>query len=131
MPLQPTQMQKQLFLRYFFATVWLANGFVCKVLNFVPRHGQIVGRILGETHASLLTVCIGLAEIGMAIWIISGIKPRWNALTQIAIVLTMNLLEFFFVPDLLLWGRFNLIFASLFVCLVYYNEFLLRNSPKP
>lgn len=130
MPLPP-QIQKQLFLRYFFATVWLVNGLLCKVLDLVPRHGQIVGRILGENHASLLTVCIGLAEIGMAIWIVSGIKARWNALTQIGIVLTMNLLEFFLVPDLLLWGKFNLIFASLFVCLVYHHEFLLPNSLQP
>ena len=36
----------------------------------------------------------------------------------------MNVLEFFLAPDLLLFGRFNLVIAISFVGLVYYNEFV-------
>ncbi len=40
----------------------------------------------------------------------------------------MNGLEFSMVPDLLLWGRFNLVFALLFIGIVYYNEFVLKKN---
>ena len=115
------------FLNYFIATVWLINGLFCKVLNLVPRHQEIVGRILGETYARELTFLIGLAEIVMTIWVLSRILSRLNAITQIVIVMLMNILEFILVPDLLLWGRFNFLFASLFCAVIYYNEF----SKKP
>lgn len=105
-----------------FALVWLVNGLYCKVLDAVPRHRQIVARILGEPQAAMLTTLIGLAEIGMAVWILSGIRPRWCAWCQIVIVLIMNLIEFMLVPDLLLFGRANLLVASFFVVVVYLAE---------
>ena len=110
-------------LTYCIAMVWMANGLFCKVLNLVPRHEHIVARILGETYARPLTLTIGLAEIGMAIWVLSRIKPRLNAVIQMVVVATMNTLEFFMVPDLLLWGKLNAFFAFLFVLLIYYHEF--------
>ncbi|AEE49436.1 DoxX-like family protein [Haliscomenobacter hydrossis] len=117
-------------LTYCIAMVWMANGLFCKVLNLVPRHEQIVARILGEAYARPLTLAIGLAEIGMAIWVLSRIKPRLNAVLQMAVVATMNTLEFFMVPDLLLWGKLNAFFAFLFVLLIYYHEFHLRAFKK-
>lgn len=110
-------------LNYLIAAIWLANGLFCKVLNLVPRHEQIVARILGNDHSQLITVLIGLSEIAMAAWIISRILPRVNAIVQIVIIATMNTLEFFLAPDLLLWGKANAIFAFLFILLIYYNEF--------
>jgi len=116
------------FLNYLIAAVWIANGLFCKVLNLVPRHQEIVARILGNDHAGLLTKAIGGSEIAMAIWILSRFQTRLNAITQITIIGTMNVLEFFLAPDLLLWGRFNLLFAFLFMILIFYNEFFLRHS---
>jgi uncharacterized membrane protein YphA (DoxX/SURF4 family) len=110
-------------LTYCIATVWITNGLFCKVLNLVPRHQEIVGRIIGIDYARPLTLLIGLSEIGMAIWILSGVKTRLNVFSQIIIVVTMNTLEFILVPDLLLWGKMNSIFAFLFVLVVYCNEF--------
>jgi len=111
------------WLHYFIAIVWIANGLFCKVLNFVPRHQEIVARILGTEYARLLTVLIGVAEIGMAIWTLSRIQKRLNVVTQILVIATMNSLEFFLVPDLLLWGKANAFFAFVFIALIYYNEF--------
>lgn len=108
------------------AAVWLVNGFVCKVLNLVPRHQQIVANILGSDHSRSFTLLIGLAEIGMGIWILSGIKPKMNAITQIVVILAMNTLEFILVPHLLLWGKANAIFAFLFVLFIYYYTFYLN-----
>lgn len=107
------------------ALVWLANGLFCKVLNLVPRHQEIVATILGADYAWLFTKAIGVSEILMAVWIISGIKPRWCAIAQMVIVATMNTLEFILVPNLLLWGKMNSVFALLFIILVYINEFKL------
>ena len=115
-------------LTYLIALVWLANGFFCKVLNLVPRHQQIVARILGDDYARPLTLLIGFSEIGMAVWILSGIKSRLNATFQILVVAAMNILEFMLVPDLLLWGKVNSIFAFTFILLIYYNEFHLHKK---
>ena len=115
-------------LTYFIATVWIANGFFCKVLNLVPRHQEIVARILGNDHSRLLTILIGLSETLMTVWILSGIKTRLNAATQILVIATMNTLEFILVPDLLLWGKANSIFAFMFILLIYYNEFRLNKK---
>ncbi len=116
-------------LTYFIAAVWVSNGLFCKVLNLVPRHQQIVAAILGEGGARPLTVAIGIAEIGMAAWILSRIRARWSAVFQICVVGIMNVLEFVLVPDLLLWGRANAIFALCFVAMVYYHEFMLNHPP--
>ncbi len=108
--------------------VWLANGLFCKVLNLVPRHQEIVSRILGSDNATIYTKLIGFSEIIMAIWIISGFRSRVNVIIQIIIIAIMNILEFILVPDLLLWGKWNSVFALLFILLIYYNEFILKSK---
>ncbi|WP_439882165.1 DoxX-like family protein [Pontibacter sp. MBLB2868] len=115
-------------LTFSIAAVWLVNGLFCKVLNLVERHEQIVAQILGSDFSRPMTLLIGLSEIGMAVWVLSGINTRLNALAQITIVATMNVLEFVLVPDLLLWGRMNAAFALLFILVVYYNEFELNRK---
>ena len=115
-------------LSYTIAFVWIANGLLCKVLDLVPRHQQIVARILGDAHSRNLTMLIGFLEIGMAVWILSNIKPRFNALLQIAIVGVMNVVEYILAPDLLLWGKMNAFFAFLFILVIYVNEFHLNKK---
>ena len=112
----------------FIATVWIVNGLFCNVLYLVPRHQNIVERIIGHTHAELLTKAIGMAEILMAVWILSRIKSRVNAMLQIIIILIMNGIEFILAPDLLLWGRANIIFAFLFIVFIHYNEFRMNKQ---
>ena len=123
-----TDRKKHQLLNYFIAAVWLVNGLLCKVLNLVPRHQEIVARILGNDSSRLLTILIGVSEILMAIWILSKAWTRINAIIQILVIATMNTIEFLLVPDLLLWGRANAIFAFLFILLIYYNEFRLNKN---
>jgi hypothetical protein len=78
-----------------------------------------------------LTVLIGLLEIMRAVWILSGLWARLNAVTQIIVVAIMNTLEFFLVPGLLLWGRLNSLWAFVFILLIYYNEFWLNKKALP
>lgn len=103
--------------------IWFVNGFFCKVLNLVPRHQEIVGRILGQQHAWLFTKSIGVAEMFMVVWILNRIKSRFCAIFQIVIVGAMNIIESILAPDLLLFGRVNIVFASIFIVLIYVNEF--------
>ena len=115
-------------LSYCIAAVWIANGLFCKVLNLVPRHEQIVARILGDDYSRLLTILIGVSEIIMAVWILSGYKSKLNAIAQIIVVAIMNTIEFMLVPDLLLWGKLNSVFAFIFILVVYCNEFYLNKK---
>ena len=114
-------------LNYLIAAVWIANGLFCKVLNLVPRHQEIIARIIGNAHAGVLTRAIGFSELAMAVWILSGFRTKLNAVAQVLVIATMNSLEFIMAPDLLLWGRFNALFAFLFILVILYNEFYLRN----
>ena len=123
-----TDTNKHQFLNYFIATIWLANGLFCKVLNLVPRHQEIVARIIGDDHSRQFTLLIGLSEIIIAVWILSSFSTRLNALIQIVIIAVMNSFEFFLVPDLLLWGKANAVFAFMLILLIYYNEFHLNKK---
>lgn len=115
-------------LSYCIAAVWLVNGLFCKVLNLVPRHQQIVAKILGAEHSRTLVILIGLAEVTMAAWILSGYKSRLNTIAQLLVVASMNSLEFILAPELLLWGRLNALFAFFFLVIAYTNEFYLNKK---
>jgi DoxX-like family len=112
-------------LRIGIALVWLINGLFCKLLNLVPRHQLIVSQILGEEYANIITKAIGISEILMFVWIISRIKPRLCAITQIIVIATMNIVEFILVPDLLLFGKLNIVMAAVLIVAIFINEFLL------
>ena len=116
------------WLHYFTATVWMVNGLLCKMLNLVPRHQEIVARILSTDNARILTLLIGFAETAIAVWILSGIRKRFNTILQIVLIVTMNTIEFILAPDLLLWGRANSVFAFAFIILIYYNEFQVNKK---
>lgn len=40
----------------------------------------------------------------------------------------MNVMEFVIAPDLLLFGRLNIVVASVFVLVIWYNEYGLKKS---
>jgi hypothetical protein len=125
-----TKREKHKILSYCIAIVWLVNGLICKLLNLIPRHEQIVARILGKEYSRPLTIVIGISEIVMAFWILSGFKARLNTISQIAVIVIMNTLEFVLVPDLLLWGKFNSVFALLLILVIYINEFYLNKNQQ-
>ncbi len=110
------------------ALVWLVNGLLCKILNLVPRHQEIVGRILSDDYAIILTKLIGIGEVAIAIWILLGIFSKLNCWVQIILVVVMNILEFILVPEYLLWGKGNLPFALLFAALVFVNYYYLGKN---
>ena len=120
----------KMILTVLIAFVWLIKGLICKVLNLVPRHQQIVARILGEDYAGIITRTIGMFEILMAIWILSRIHSKLCAATQIVLVALMNVIEFAVVPDLLLFGRMNIVLATVLIAVIYINEFVLLSGKR-
>lgn len=115
-------------LTIFIALVWFINGLICKVLGLVPRHQQIVEQVLNTDHSLVITRFIGVLEILMALWIVSQKFTKLNTIFQISLVIVMNLLEFYNAPNLLLWGKYNLFFAILFVGCIYYQTFVLKTQ---
>ena len=107
---------------YLIALIWFTNGLICKVLGLVPRHQAIVAQILGGEHAYLFTKLIGVSEVLMSFWIVSKWNRKLNAIVQCVIIATMNILEFLLVPDLLLWGKWNSLFALLLIGFIVWNE---------
>lgn len=112
------------YINYVIALVWLMNGLYAKIFNAVPRHQAIVSDILGAQWGPLLTKLIGISEVVMAFWILSRWFYKLNAGLQIGIILVMNVLENYLCSDLLLWGRWNFVFALLFCGLIYWNNFI-------
>lgn len=123
-----TKIQLHNLLSYFIATVWFINGLYCKILHQVPRHERIVATILNDTYAIELTGIIGFLEVGMAIWVLTRYRSKLNTTLQIVVIFVMNLLEFFIVPNLLLWGVYNSVFALLFMTIIYYSYYLRTNA---
>ena len=94
----------------------------------MPRHQEIVARILGDEYAAAITRVIGVLEVLMVIWILSGYRSKLNAVIQITIILLMNIIELLLAKDLLLFGAANIVFAFLFSLLIYYYAFRLKGN---
>lgn len=106
------------------ALVWVLNGLFAKVLGLAPRHIEIVSKFVGEHAAKPTTVLIGIGEVVLAVIILSQWRPLLIARAQITLVLTMNVLEFHFARELLLWGPLNFLFAAVFCVVCFLNGHL-------
>jgi hypothetical protein len=109
------------FVTYSIAVVWLLFGLLGKLVPITSTHNQIVARVFGGDVSGPITMAIGIGELFMALWVVSG---RWAPVCgwlQIVLVLTMNCIELTVARDLLLWGPMNGVFALLFVSVVYLN----------
>jgi uncharacterized membrane protein YphA (DoxX/SURF4 family) len=89
----------------FVAGIWLLHGLYNKLLGGSARHLAIVQSVPGlegVTGQRVLTL-VGIGEVAIALWVLSGWRPRVCAATQTAALLSMNVLELTFARDLLLW----------------------------
>jgi uncharacterized membrane protein YphA (DoxX/SURF4 family) len=78
--------------RLVLAGVWLHQGVWAKILDGDPSHREIVGRMPGMTHRSAraATTAIGVLEAAMAVWVLSGLRPRTCAAVQIGLMAGFN-----------------------------------------
>ena len=114
----PSSPRWHLFATLFIAGVWIFHGLYSKVLAGIPRHRSIVAAILGERFADVAVILIGILEILLGLWILSGIRRRLNALLQSLALITMNTLEILFAREFLLSAT-GMVFLNLcFIALI-------------
>jgi len=91
--------------RPFVASVWLVHGLYNKLLGGSPRRLAIVQSVpgLGGAPGVGVLAAVGVFEVLLAVWILSG-WARWRcATTQTVALLSMNVVELTFARHLLLW----------------------------
>ena len=79
-------------IRVALAAVWLYEGLWCKLLGRVPHQEEVVAAhpLFGPRSAGLVLKAIGVVEVGLAVWVLSGVAPWLAALAQTALLVGMN-----------------------------------------
>jgi DoxX-like family len=74
------------------AATWLHQGLWCKLLGRDRRQAEIARRMPGlhGDRAAAALAAIGLAEVALAGWVLSGRRPRAVAAGQTALLVAMN-----------------------------------------
>ena len=74
------------------ALVWLYEGLWCKLLNGDPRQLEVVKNVpnYGPRVGALFLKALGVVEVALALWALSGISPLWCALAQTLLLVTLN-----------------------------------------
>jgi hypothetical protein len=96
--------QSQAFLvtsQILIGSVWVFHGLYSKLLDGIPRHRLIVGRILGEAMARPACKLIGMLEVLVGLWIYTGWLKMPCAVLQTLALFSMNVLEIALARDLL------------------------------
>jgi len=80
--------------------VWLYEGLWCKILGRVASQIQVVTAVprLGARWGPLVLKLLGIVEVALAAWVISGIGPGGCAIAETVLLVTLNL-------NGLLWAR--------------------------
>jgi uncharacterized membrane protein YphA (DoxX/SURF4 family) len=80
-------------LRLVVASVWLHQGTWTKLLGPEGRHHEIVAAVpgLGPVAARRATRALGAGETALALWVLSGHRPRRAAAVQTGALVAMNL----------------------------------------
>ncbi len=82
--------------------VWIFHGAFSKLADGIPRHRQIVGRILGESLASPATTAVGILEILLGLWAFTAWRKVPCAVVQTLAIAGMNTLEILLARQLLI-----------------------------
>jgi hypothetical protein len=101
-------------------SVWVFHGVYSKILDGIPRHRLIVGRILGTARAGVATKVIGFLELLLGIWVFTGWQPLGCAAVQTAAIVAMNSLEIILARELLISAIGMLILNAGFLALVWH-----------
>ncbi len=74
------------------ALVWLYQGFWCKVLGRVPHQEAVIGSapFLNAAQAHMLLQALGFFETLLAVWVLSGWRPKMAALSETLLLVGMN-----------------------------------------
>ena len=103
------------------AAVWIVHGLYNKLLGGSPRHLAIVQAVPGleGSIGAAVLAGVGLFEVGIAVWVLSGRAPRVCAAVQTAALLSMNAVELTYARHLLLWPAGLLPINAAFLALAW------------
>jgi len=82
------------------AAVWLYEGLWCKLLGGERHQVQVVEAVpkLGPIVGRRFLLALGVAEVAIGVWVLSGLTPGLCAIAQTALLVTLN-------ANGLLWAR--------------------------
>lgn len=74
------------------AGVWLYEGLWCKLLGGDPNQLTVVQAVprLGPAIGAVFLKVLGVVEVAMAVWALSGVKPVACAIAQTALLVALN-----------------------------------------
>ena len=81
-----------LLIRAAVALVWLYEGLWCKLMGRMPHQLEVVAAhpLFHSGRAAWALRAVGVVEIGLAVWELSGWQPVLAALVQTALLVGMN-----------------------------------------
>lgn len=100
--------------------VWVFHGLYSKLLNGIPRHKEIVAKVLGEKHAGWAVKVIGLGEVALGVWAFTDWERVGCATVQTAALVAMNVLEIARARSLLISAAGMVILNAGFLTLVWF-----------
>jgi hypothetical protein len=82
------------------AAVWLYEGLWCKLLGGEPHQLEVVNAVprYGPRVGALFLKALGVVEVGMGLWALSGLLPVPCAVAQTLLLVTLN-------ANGLIWAR--------------------------
>ncbi len=82
------------------AAVWLYEGLWCKVLGRMQSQVDVVSAVprLGARFGAPFLRVLGVVEVGLAVWVMSGVAPAACAIVQTGVLILLNV-------NGLLWAR--------------------------
>lgn len=74
------------------AAVWLYEGLWCKLLGGDPNQVDIVETVprFGKAIGKLFLTTLGVIEVALGIWVLTGALPVIAAIVQTALLVTLN-----------------------------------------
>lgn len=74
------------------AAVWLYEGLWCKLLRGEPRELEVVKAVprYGPRFGALFLMALGVVEVALAGWVLSGAAPMLCAIAQTVLLVSLN-----------------------------------------
>ncbi len=82
------------------AAVWLYEGLWCKILGRMQSQVDVVSAVprFGARFGAQFLRVLGVVEVGLAVWVVSGAAPGLCAVVQTGMLILLNV-------NGLLWAR--------------------------
>jgi uncharacterized membrane protein YphA (DoxX/SURF4 family) len=99
----PELMPPDWLIRIAVAGVWLYEGLWCKLLGGEPRELEVVKAVprYGPRFGAFFLMALGVVEVGLAGWVLSGAAPMLCAIVQTVLLVSLNANGWIWARDLI------------------------------